>query len=299
MTSVFPVRFVVLAGALLAGPTLLAQTPASSAPVDSQALPRMIATERAFAAATAEIGVRDGFLTFFADDAISLDAGPVGSPARIGHAKDALRALAAAKLPVLTQLMWQPFTGQISEDGTLGWLTGPYVSLSQLTKDITAQGAYFSVWKRQADGTFRVWLDEGVALPQVWSGASDFHPAPPADAGTVGVSGESLDEAERAVASGGTSWTARLAASMRLHREGLMPVSGRDQATAWASNAWASVHYAVVDAERAASGDLGVALGGYDATTAAGAERGTWVRVWQRDLSNRWRIVFETSKRAK
>ena len=46
--------------------------------VDPQALPRMVATERAFAAATAELGVRDGFLAFFADDAVALEAGPEG-----------------------------------------------------------------------------------------------------------------------------------------------------------------------------------------------------------------------------
>jgi hypothetical protein len=46
--------------------TLMAQA------VDPQAIQRMVATERAFAAATAEIGVRDGFLSFFADDAVQM-----------------------------------------------------------------------------------------------------------------------------------------------------------------------------------------------------------------------------------
>ena len=48
---------------------------APSAQSDPQALQRMVATERAFAAATGEIGVRDGFLTFFADDAVQVVAG--------------------------------------------------------------------------------------------------------------------------------------------------------------------------------------------------------------------------------
>src|SRR5215467_9222348 len=42
---------------------------------DVQALQRMVATERAFAAATAEVGIRDGFLSFFAADAVKLHAG--------------------------------------------------------------------------------------------------------------------------------------------------------------------------------------------------------------------------------
>jgi ketosteroid isomerase-like protein len=278
--------------AAAASVTLVAQ-------VDTQALPRMVATERAFAAATEQIGVRDGFLTFFGDDAVSLDPGATGAAAKVSRAKDGLVTLAPAKLPVLARLMWEPFTGQMSDDGTLGWLTGPYVVLNQLSKEIDRKGAYFSVWKRQADGTYRVWLDEGITLPNVWTGASEFRAAPAPDAGTAGAQGESLDDAERAVAAGGEAWVARLAASMRLHREGVMPMEGRDLVRDWASAAWTSMKYTPLGTERAASGDLGVTLGGYDATSTRGPQHGTWVRVWHRDVTNRWRIVFETSKQTK
>jgi hypothetical protein len=277
----------------------LFSAPVVAQQVDTQALPRMVATERAFAAAAAELGTRNSFLTFFADDAVSLDGGATGAAAKIGRAKDALIAAPPTKLPVLSRLMWQPFAGQISEDGTLGWLTGPYAVLVLTTKDVTAKGAYFSVWKREADGTYRVWLDEGIALPDVWSGASDFRAAAQADVGSVGAADETIDQAEHAVASGGDAWSARLAASVRLHREGVMPMAGRDGIAAWAHTAWTSVHYVVLRNEKAASGDLGVALGGYDATTPAGAEHGTFVRVWQRDVQSHWRIVFETSKKVK
>ncbi len=269
---------------------------AIAAQVDPQALPRMVATERAFAAATAEIGVRDGFLTFFAPDSISLDPGASGAAVTTSPAKSRLAASPLAKLPILSRLMWEPFTGQMSEDGSLGWLTGPYVNLVQTTRDITAKGAYFSVWKRQPDGTYRVWLDEGISLPDVWSNASEFRAAPAADPGTGAAANEAIDDAERAVAGGGDAWAARLAATARLHRDGVMPMSGRDAAVAWARAAWTSVTYTVVRTERSGSGDLAVALGGYDATTSAGPQHGTWVRVWQRAVTGNWRIVFETSK---
>ena len=278
---------------------LIATAAALVAQVDTQALPRMVATERAFAAATAEIGVRDGFLTFFADDAVSLDPGATGTATALSRAKAGLVSLAPPKLPVLARLMWEPFTGQISEDGTLGWLTGPYVVLNQLSKEIDRKGAYFSVWKRQGDGTYRVWLDEGIALPDVWSGASEFRALPAPDAGTAGAQGESLEDAEHAVAAGGDAWAARLAASMRLHRDGVMPIDTRDAAVPWARAAWTTVRYTSLRTERAASGDLGVTLGGYDATSSSGPQHGTWVRVWHRDVTNRWRIVFETSKQVK
>jgi hypothetical protein len=278
-----------LAGALAAGAGLAAQS-------DSQALQRMVATERAFAAATAEIGTRDGFLTFLADDAVALDAGASGAAATAVRAKDGLRARPLAKLPILNRLMWEPRTGQVSDDGTLGWLTGPYIGLNQLTRDITAKGAYFSVWKRQTDGTWRVWLDEGVSLPDVWRDGSEFRAAADPDEGTAGTPGESLDAVERAVATGGDPWRARLASGVRLHREGQMPLVGRDAVAAWSRADWTTVRFSVIRTEQAGSNDLGVTMGGYDATTIDGPERGTWVRVWKRDATNRWQIVFETSK---
>jgi len=251
------------------------------AQVDTQTLQRMVATERAFAAATAQLGLRDGFLTFFADDAVSLDPGASGAAATIGRAKDGLVKLPPAKLPVLARLEWEPCSGQISDDGTLGWLTGPYVVSNQQSKKIDDKGAYFSVWKRQADGTYRVWLDEGIVLPQVWSCVNKFRAAPARDSGTAGAQGESLKDAERSVAEGGDAWVARLAASVRLHREGVTPMDGRDTVRRWAAG-WTTVRYALVRAERAASDDLAVTMGGYDATSPSGPQHGTWVRVWRR-----------------
>ena len=259
----------------------------------------MVATERAFAAATAEIGVRDGFLTFFADDAVAIVPGADGTKVTVTSARAGLEARPEPKLPLGSRLIWEPFTGQVSSDGTLGWLTGGYASLTT-TNEIAAHGAYFSVWKRQPNGTWRVWLDEGVSLPDVWRDASPFRVAPDPDTGAAATSPqtESIDRAETAVRSGGDAWQARLSATLRLHRDGRMPFVGREAAIAGMAAEWQTVRCTLVRTEAAASGDLAVTIGGYDAVTAAGPEHGTWVRVWKRDVTGRWRIVFETSRKA-
>jgi ketosteroid isomerase-like protein len=256
--------------------------------VDTQSLQRMVATERAFAAATAEVGVRDGFLSFFAGDAVQIRT---GSPPTLVSAREALAAQPMQKLPVANQLVWEPYTGQVSSDGTIGWLTGGYVSLNRAQQEVVAHGAYFSVWKRQADGTWRVWLDEGITLPQIWKDAAPFRVAPDPDAGSTGAPGETIDEAEASVRASADAWRARLAASVRLHVNGLMPMAGREAVAASPRGA-ASYVYAVIRTETAASGDLSVTIGGYQ--DAAGAARGTFVRVWKRDVGGRWRIVFQT-----
>src|SRR5262245_36816658 len=115
---------------VLAALSVLFQTPAD------QPLPRMVASEKAFAAATAEIGVRDGFLTFFADDSIEVNGGKDGASATIARAKDGLRRRPPQHLPLPNRLMWEPFTGQMAADGTVGWLTGASVSLNLATSEV-------------------------------------------------------------------------------------------------------------------------------------------------------------------
>jgi hypothetical protein len=240
------------------------------------------------------IGVRDGFLTFFAEDAVSLNAGADGTKATIAKARDELRGLASPQLPLANRLIWEPFTGHVSSDGTMGWLTGGSVTMALSARTILRQGAYFSVWRRQSDGTWKVWLDEGLSLPQVWQDASPFRVAPEVDAGTVGETNETIETVERAVAAGGKAWTDRLATGVRYHRNARMPMAGRAAVLEWASTGLNGVKYTVIRTEVAGSNDLAVTLGGYDAP----GEHGTWVRMWKRDVTGRWRLVFETSKAA-
>jgi len=272
---------------------LLVTAPArqAPAPIDTQALQRMVATERAFAAATAEIGVRDGFLTFFAADSVRIERAPT---AAVVPARPALVAQAPAKLPIANKLIWEPFTGHVSSDGTLGWLTGGFVSLNQAQQVVVGQGAYFSVWKRQADGTWRVWLDEGISLPNIWQGAAPFRVAPDPDTGTSGSPNETIEAAEASIATSPDAWRGRLAADMRLHIDGRMPIVGRDAAVASVRGNTAA-SYAVLRSEVAGSGDLAITIGSLELRTTP-LQRGTWVRVWKRDVTRRWRIVFQTEK---
>lgn len=256
---------------------------------DGQALQRMVAWERAFAAATEQIGIRDGFLTFFAEDSIQIQRGPKTT---LVPAREALAAQPLPKLPLAARLLWEPYTGHVSADGTLGWLTGGFVSLNQAEQLPVRQGAYFSVWKRQPNGTWRVWLDEGIALPQIWQGASPFRVAPEPDEGSIGIGNEILADVERSVAGDAAAWRMRLAGGVRVHCEGMMPLVGREAVVTWADKQGPR-RYALMKTEEASSGDLAVTIGALEAGAAAKTQ-GSWVRVWKRDLGGRWRIVFQT-----
>src|SRR5205809_5146073 len=81
------------------------------------ALAAMVEAERAFARRAGEVGVRDSFLEFFADDAIRFAEAP-------GPAKTFLRGL-TPQPPSVVELAWAPRFGDVAASGELGYLTGP------------------------------------------------------------------------------------------------------------------------------------------------------------------------------
>jgi hypothetical protein len=254
------------------------------------ALDSMVAAERAFAAATKEIGVRNGFLTFFAGDAVALEPVADGS-ARVVSARGRIAAGPVPTLPLANVLTWSPYIGQVSGDGGLGWLTGPYENLDSSTGTV-GRGIYFSVWRQQADGTWRVWLDQGITVSAPWLAPADFRAA---DAPGRPIA-DGLGDLEAQVASDAAAWGARLAPGVRLHRGGLQPVLGRSAVTEWRAQNWRTVRYQPARTELSAARDMAIVIGGYRSTTAAGEEHGIFARVWQVASDGRWLIVFETSK---
>ncbi len=59
-------------------------------------------------------------------------------------------------------LIWTPVEGEVAESGDLGYTWGNW----HLTnKDTTYYGNYFTVWKKQPDGTWKVRLDGGNSTP--------------------------------------------------------------------------------------------------------------------------------------
>lgn len=269
-------------------------------------LARMIAAERAFAAATRELGVRDGFLTFVMDDAI--DVAPVGATLGLVNVKERLRSQPPAALPLARQLLWEPRWGAISSAGDLGWLTGPYRMKDAKGADPDRHGAYFSVWKRQPDGTYKVRLDIGIATARQVVFPEGFTPAPvPVAAPAAGPLVDSdlrMIEARFAEAASknlAAAYRTHLLPEARLHRNERSPFAGGDAAAGFMASAFDRMAWSVLHVEGSASGDMAVAVGAYDAAAKASEgrpgspERGYFVRVWHRDATGNWRIAFETN----
>jgi ketosteroid isomerase-like protein len=249
------------------------------------ALSALVMTERAFARLSVEKGVREAFLTFFADDGINFQPHPVKT-------KEALRQQPAPATRPRVVLNWAPIYGDVSQAGDLGYTTGPYTLADHGPEQRPTQhGLFFSVWKKQADGSWRVVLDVGVRTPAaVTSLEAPFRAAPRARVKLAGVNLEEerahlleLDR-ELVVAAGADSLAQAflnfLSHQARLHRNGLMPLVGRAAIRGWLTKQTGRLSGEPLQAEVARSADLGYTYGRYELKGAgAQVEKGYYARV--------------------
>ena len=140
---------------LWTGLAALSGAAAAQAPARESAIEQVIAAERAFAAETEARGFKRGFLAYVAPDGFLFQPGPV--PARPG-----LEALPEEPPPGPPLSWWPQFAG-VSLSGDLGFTTG----------GATIPVRYFTVWQRQADGSWRWIYDAGPRLEAPLGGPRD------------------------------------------------------------------------------------------------------------------------------
>jgi ketosteroid isomerase-like protein len=261
--------FLMLAAGCASAP---AQSAVSADPV--------IAAERAFAARASEVGWLPAFREHVAADGIVLRPGPVNAPENLAQAED----------DGDRSLLWWPAWAGISRSGDFGFTTGPFVFGSS----DAVRGHYFTVWRRQADGSWKWIFDGGIG------GVEDPTPiARDADVPTLPVAASSDGSAARAIAevraaehriayarpAPSSSFARYLADDAHVNRRGFAPGAGRDAPVLLGSSE-------TLIAEASSSGDLVFTLGTAH-WSEDGAERsGHYARIWQRRPEG-WRIVFD------
>ncbi len=276
-----------MAGALFA-------VPQTSIP---PALQSMADTERAFAEACTQKGIRDSFLEYFADDSIAFNPAPISATKRLRERPS--RPFSEA------ELRWEPRTGDVAASGELGWLTGPSTFTDHTVANPRPQpGNYLSIWRRQAGGEWRVFIDQGTQPPETVSFAPGFTRFAFPSRYTGGETGArataSLEAADRALNAalgtrGGAAYADVTTDASRLHRSGFMPSIGRVAIETWMKEHASAMTATTGAAESALSGDLGYSHGRFEVTAPA-AKSGAYVRVWQREAGGKWFVVADVTQ---
>ncbi len=260
-------------------------------------LQAMVETERAFAQAATQKGIRDSFLDYFAADSIAFTPAPISATARLRERPS--RAFSEAAL------RWEPRTGDVAASGDLGWLTGPSTFTDHTVANPHPQpGNYLSIWRRQADGEWRVYIDQGSQPPEPVSFAPGFtrfaFPSRYRGGETGARASATLQAADRALnaalgARGGAAYAEVTTEGSRLHRSGSMPSVGRAQIEKWMKEHASAMTATTGAAESALSGDLGYSYGRFEVTAPA-PKSGAYVRVWQRDANGKWFVVVDVTQ---
>ena len=230
----------------------------TSAPAPASDFEDLVAAERAFAADASARTTRAAFLAYLAEDGLVFEPGPT-SGKRVWEARKEDKA----------KLEWAPELAEVSPSGDLGYTSGPWRYTPAGAEKPVTFGHYFTVWRKDADGKWKVLIDHGVshgevAFPEtvLRRGGLSMGSAPTWPVGAAELRSADL------VPAGALNSRMVSADFLRL-RAGQLP-DGKAVGAAFASSALRMDTGLVIST----AGDLAATWGG-------GAGAPSWIRIWR------------------
>lgn len=283
---------IVIAGALLLLLTLTApaQTP----------LLEMVQTEQAFSRMAAEKTAREAFMAYIADDGLLFRPGAVNGKKWMNEHP----LPPSDKRPLLA---WQPSFAGMAAAGDLGFTTGPSEFKADVKDEKPASyGHFVTVWKKQADGSWKFAVDLGIQHPMsggpltIWTPQDNTKYAVfrPVD---VAATTRALLDLDRAYSSESVkqgsfakAFLHHSSKDVRVYRNGSLPSIGRDAANAVQAEK-RQVSWSPSGGDVSHSGDLGYTHGTYEIADAGKvAETGSYVRIWRKEAGH-WRVALDVT----
>jgi ketosteroid isomerase-like protein len=121
----------------------------------------LLAADAQFATDTAARGV-EAWASWFAEDGVMYPASlpPVQGREKIRELMSDLRDPRTGRGDLT--LEWEPVSAEVSSAGDLGWTYG---TSRAVTPQGERRGKYVTLWRKQADGAWRVAADIGNSMP--------------------------------------------------------------------------------------------------------------------------------------
>ncbi|HEV2883844.1 MAG TPA: DUF4440 domain-containing protein [Pyrinomonadaceae bacterium] len=264
------------------------------------ALQAVIRTERAFAAMSEEEGIRPSFLAYIADDGILFRPKAV-------KGKQWMTSNPLPRSDKQPLLRWQPSYADVASAGDMGYTFGPWEFKTDVKEAQAVDWGHFvTVWKKQADGSWKFAVDLGISHPstswtaaKVETGAADKREPEKADiniesekSALVALEREFSKSSETSGAQ--AAFLKHAADNVRVFREKKFPFAGKAKVSeaipanvgtwTWEPEAW--------DVSR--SGDLGYSYGTYWLANKekTAKETGNYFRIWKKQ-GGVWKVVVD------
>jgi ketosteroid isomerase-like protein len=255
----------------------------------------LVEAERAFASLSVAEGIKASFVANLADDGILFRPGPVAGKKWMEErpARDGL-------------LTWRPAFADVALADDMGYTTGPWEFRPKKMEDKpVAYGHFVTVWKRQADGAWKVALDLGIGHPEPSAAMANPEVSFPAVKNLKPKDAESERAAllklendiskSAAAKKSADAVLSYLADGGRVYRDDAFPAVGREAARALLETKPGGLSWHPAKADVSRSGDLGYAYGTYKFKAADGksSEAGNYLRIWKRQAGGHWKVVLD------
>jgi ketosteroid isomerase-like protein len=206
-------------------------------------------------------------------------------------------------------LEWEPQFAGIAASGDLGFTTGPSIRWNKRDSSGTRHhGQFFSVWRKQKDGTWGVAVDIGTSLPSPASplgkSCEESQVLSPTNDGRffTGKALVEMNDLENAFTEECRTlgvvpaYLSRATEETRLHRENQLPLIGLEAIKAYVGTTslpmWIPAGSGV-----SASKDLGYTYGRYEmrlhSADMATVGKGYYLHVWCRTKEGIWKLVAD------
>jgi ketosteroid isomerase-like protein len=278
---------------------LLAMVPAFA---QKSPLNEMVDTEYAFAKAAKDTTIRESFVTYIADDGLLFRPGAVNGKKWMSEHP----VPPSDKRPLLA---WQPSFAGMAKAGDMGFTTGPWEYKEDMNDTkVVGYGHFVTVWKKQANGTWRFVVDLGISHPGSGGPLNNWRPEIENKTGAITLvdaakETQSLMERDRSYADAvvkqnlAETFQAFASPGARLYLPEQLPYVGREASVAALAGIKSTTTYKLISGDVSKSGDLGYTHGTFERNNADDPTKsvhGSYVRIWQKNGST-WQVVIDVT----
>jgi ketosteroid isomerase-like protein len=206
-------------------------------------------------------------------------------------------------------LSWQPTFADISRAGDIGYTTGPWQFKNDVRDaEATAFGNFLTVWKRQADDSWKFVIDLGITnpapaqRPSEWTPQSGNRSSSSTTSVSVAEETSKLLALEREFSQSSArdgalrAFRSRASERVRVFRNGQQPAVGKQSALALLPSRDVIWTWEPAYADVSKSGDLAYSYGTYRIAGAAAAsnilESGNYYRIWKKE-GKTWKVATD------
>ncbi len=256
------------------------------------ALQQLLAAERGLAKATAEIGIKDAGLQFFAPDAV------IFRPEAI----NALDFLRSRPEEVITATRSLAGAG-VSANGQIGFTTGEVETFADgRSKPPTDFGQYATIWGRREGDTWRPILEMAIrhekGIETKWNGDAPRAPRMDINKRKRSAADSTMYFLRMSMGSAklGGAYKRYSSNDIRFLRDGLPPLIGK-KAVAEFTKDYVAVQFPI-KITMIESGDMAYSWNPCQFTNEEGMEKGNCLHVW-RLVDKKWWIVLAVFSKTK